>query len=101
MLKNENTISKNIQKGIVGLREEFDHLEKRMDGRILLIAEKINSLAKRVDERMDRFEESNRKNGVLLEKLDTKFDLSLEGYSSLKERTDKLEDRVSILEAHT
>jgi hypothetical protein len=73
MLEKKNTGNKNLNKKVDALYEEFGHLEKRMDGRMLLIAEKVNILQKRVDERMDRFEESNRKNGVLLEKLDAKF----------------------------
>lgn len=84
MLEKENTILKNLDKKmealdrkVDGLAGEFNHLKKQVDGRILLIAEKMNSVAKRVDERMDRFEESNRKNGILLEKLDGKFDLAL------------------------
>ena len=56
--------------------------------------EKINYLGKRID----HIEESNRKNGVLLEKLDAKIDLSLEGYSSQKEPIEKINERVSVLE---
>jgi hypothetical protein len=56
--------------------------------------EKINYLGKRID----HIEESNRKKGVLLEKLDAKIDLSLEGYSSQKEPIEKINERVSVLE---
>ena len=85
---------------ILGLEfdDKFDHLEKRMDGRMLLIAEKVDILAREVNERMERFDESNQKNGVLLENLDSKFDFALEGYGSLKELVILMNERLNVLE---
>lgn len=51
-----------------------------------------------LDERLERVESSQRKTGVQLDRLEGKFDLCIEGFSSLKERTDKIEERVSVLE---
>lgn len=52
-----------------------------------------------LDERLERVEISQRKAGVQLDRLEYKFDLCLEGFGSLKERADKIEDRVGILDS--
>jgi hypothetical protein len=54
----------------------------------------------KVETKLEILIESVQKTGVLLERLEGKFDLSLEGYSSLKERADKVEDRVTVLEGN-
>ena len=53
---------------------------------------------KSLDERVGRVEESVRKIGVHLDKLEDKFDLCIEGFGTLNERSEKMEDRVTILE---
>ena len=109
MFEKENIILKNINKNIEALGKSVDRfavafdkklnrLEENVDAKMLLLDEKMIALGKRVDERMDLFEESNRKNGALLEKLKSKFDLSIEGYSSLKELSEKMNERLNVLE---
>jgi len=116
MLEKEHTILKNLNKKVEALwgtvdsidkkidglngefRDKFDHLKKGVDGRMLLIITKLDLVEKKVNERMDRFEESNRKTGLLLEKLDSKFDFALEGYSSLKALIEGMNDRMTALE---
>jgi chromosome segregation ATPase len=83
-----------LERKVEALDRKVEALERKVDA----LDRKMDLFEKRVTERMDRLEESNRKIGVLLEKLDSKFDFALEGYGLLKERTDKLENRVEVLE---
>ncbi|HUC02023.1 MAG TPA: hypothetical protein VMA75_03910 [Candidatus Paceibacterota bacterium] len=105
MLEKENIVLKNLDKRVGALEDKVDHLKKEVDGRTLLILTKLDSVAKRVDERMDffekkmdQYEESNRKTGLLLEKLDSKFDFALEGYGSLKALIEGMNERLILLE---
>jgi hypothetical protein len=72
----------------------LEGLDKRIDG----LEIRIDKFEKDTKSRFDRMDESQRKIGFQLERLDHKFDLCFEGFGSLKERTDLLEDRVAKLE---
>ena len=65
------------------------------------IDKRFDSLDKKVDHlgiRADNLDRSYHYIGVQMEKLETKFDLALEGYGSLKELGEKMNERLNVLE---
>jgi hypothetical protein len=51
-----------------------------MKKKVIISLESIDARINSFEKRMDTFEESQRKMGMLLERLETKFDLVLEGF---------------------
>ena len=101
MVEKENTILKSLDKRVGALEDNVKSLDKKvwfLDKKVEAIDKKIDGFVVKFDERMDRFEESNRKTGLLLEKLDSKFDFALEGSGSLKTLIEGMNDRVTALE---
>lgn len=90
-------------KGIDGrfgdIDKHFEKIDERFDG----IDKRFDSLDKKVDiltTRVDNLDRSYRYIGLQMEKLETKFDLALEGYNSLKELGEKMNERLNVLEGH-
>lgn len=108
MIEKEKTILRNLDKRTEVLEVKIQTLNKKLE----IFDEKLDKFAlefnKKIDHiggkmvsfegRMDRFEESNRKIGILLERLDTKFDFAIEGYGSLKTLIEGMNERLTTLE---
>ncbi|MGD1003168.1 MAG: hypothetical protein ABR884_01160 [Minisyncoccia bacterium] len=70
------------------------NLDKKFDKRFDAVDKRLDIL----EVRMENLERSHRNTGVQLDKLEHKFDLCIEGFGGLNERTSRIEGRVSILE---
>ena len=69
-------------------------IDKKFNKRFDAVDKKFDAL----EVRIENLEKSHRNMGLQLDKLEHKFDLCIEGFGGLNDRTSKLEGRVSILE---
>jgi chaperonin cofactor prefoldin len=74
--------------------ESLDIRMDRLDARI----DRLDARMDKLDKKIDKLDASIRKVGIEVEKLSHGFMLFIESYASLSERTEKVEDRVSVLE---
>ena len=70
--------------------EDFELRFKRIDTRF----DEVDKRFDKIDRRMDTFEESQRKMGVLMETMDGKLSLMLEGYVGHDARIARLEQKL-------
>ena len=91
------SLDKKFDKKFDAFDKRFDTFDKRFDA----FDKRFDAADKKVETlgvRMENLEKSHRNMGLQLDKLEHKFDLCIEGFGGLNERTSKIEGRVSILE---
>ena len=89
MIKKENN-----KASLEGVMKALENLGKKVDA----VDKKVDKRFDALEVRMENLERSHRNMGLQLDKLEHKFDLCIEGFGGLNERTSKIEGRVSILE---
>jgi chaperonin cofactor prefoldin len=98
--KSERVSLKSLDGGLKNLAVRFDSLEQRFDA----LERKVSILEQRFDaleKRFDALEASVRRMGVLLEEMNGKLSLLLEGYMGHDTRIVSLENRMTKVEERT
>jgi len=96
MIKKENNKAslEGVMKALENLGKKVDAVDKKVDA----VDQKFDKRFDALEVRMENLKRSHRNMGLQLDKLEHKFDLCIEGFGGLNERTSKIEGRVSILE---